>query len=218
MKIGRKRLTDDMHESADALSGRNKNHFFGSSYRRNFEGYREVRFTDPMGKKVTQRTYVGEYYNPVLSYARQIELRVLYILLTVVCVGLFLFSAMRDAACNSAGYVALFQALSIAMMVWLIYVMIFYVISPGKMTIGDYNTIHKPLLTSTKLGCIFLWCCAGTCLLSCLLNRSPADLVCCAALAVSGLSVFAINWFESRLVYEVLPNDAAAPEDSVEIG
>ena len=218
MKIGRKRLTDGMHESAEALNGRNKNHFFGSSYRRNFEGYREIRFTDPMGKKVTQRTYVGDYYNPVLSYARQIELRILYILLAGIGIGLFVFSAMQDAACNSVKYVALFQALSIAMMVWLVYVMIFYVISPGKMTIGDYNTIHKPLLTATKLGCIFLWCCAGACLLSCALSRSPADLVCCAALAVSGLSVFAINWFESRLVYEVLPNDAAAPEDSVEIG
>ena len=191
--------------------------FHRSAYHRHFDGYKELKYRDPTGKTVIERTYVGDWYEPALSRENQIRLRVLYVLLAGFGIAAFVFGALRQTPCNSVIYVALFQALAIAMIIWLIYVLIFYVPTLGRMTIGDYNTLHAPLIRASLMCTIALWGSAAGSVLSCFLNAAWTDLICTLIFAAGGLMFFLINRLENMLHYHVLPNDTQAPDESVEI-
>ena len=209
------KLRQTQHEE-DYNSARTSG-FHRSAYHRHFDGYKEIKFKDPTGKTVIQRTYVGDWYEPDFTRENQIKLRVLYVLLTVFGVGLFIYAATRVTACNTALYVALFQGLAVAMLIWLIYVLIFYVPSLGRLTVGDYNSIHQPLIRASFMMTLCMWACAAGAILSLILNGYLMDILCCLLFAAAGLMFFIINRMESRLIYHVLPNDTEAPDESVEI-
>ena len=206
----RRQRQDDFNTAGD--SG-----FHRSAYHRHFDGYKELKYTDPRGKTVIERTYIGDWYEPALSRENQIKMRILFVLLAVFGIAAFIYGALRTSPCNSALYVALFQAVAVPMLFWLVYVLIFYVSTMGRMTIGDYNSIHAPLIRSSLMVTICLWGSAAGSVVSCVLSGTFSDLICALIFAAGGLMFFIINRFENMLHYHVLPNDTQAPEGSVEI-
>lgn len=194
--------------------------FHRPAYHRNFQGYTEVKRINAAGKAIIERVYTGHYYEPMLSRERRITLRVMYLLLFVGGVALFAFTATRSARCNSMLYVGLFQAAAVLMAPWCLYVLIFYLPATGKLTIGEYDTLHKPLIRAALACAICQWLAAAACAVCFLLHLSEpkwTDLFCAGGFAAAG-ALFGLIWFlESHLEYAVLDNETPTPEDGVEI-
>lgn len=194
--------------------------FHRPAYHRNFEGYTEVKRIDEHGRTVIQRIYTGKYYEPDLAPFRRITLRLFYILFFVGGTGLFLYCATRELICNTILYVNLFQAVAIPLLLWCIYVLIFYIPSTGKLTVGEYNTQHKPLINASRLASLCMWATAGMVVAAVVLHldREPLrNLLCAAGYICSGAMMFLISWFESNLNYIVTSSSEEMPPDGVEI-
>ncbi len=194
--------------------------FHRRAYHRNFQGYTEVKRLRPDGRTVIERVYTGHWYEPMLSMERRVRLRILYVLLFLCGAGVFGWAATRRAVCNTVLYVGLFQALAVAMAIWCLYVLVFYIPATGKLTIGEYDTLHKPLIRSAMACAVCLWAAAAAAVVCLVLDRAAAvgrDWLCPAGFALSG-ALFGLIWFlESRLEYAVLDNETPMPEDGVEI-
>ncbi len=172
------------------------------------------------GRTVIERVYTGRWYEPMLSRERQITLRILYVLLFVCGAGLFVFTATRRTRCNATLYVGLLQALAVVLGIWCIYVFVFYIPARGKLTIGEYDSLHKPLIRASGACALCqaaLAAASTVCFFLHLDQKDPADLVC--ALGFLGCTVlFGLIWFlESHLEYAVLDNSTVPPEEGVEI-
>lgn len=194
--------------------------FHSRAYHRNFEGYTEVKTLDARGRSVIQRVYTGKYYEPDLAPFRRVTLRIFYLLFFLGGAALFLFCATRPLPCNSVLYVSLFQAILIPLLLWCVYVLIFYIPSTGKLTIGEYKMQHKSLIRSTQLTAVCMWACAAAalvCFFAAADGRVAGVLLCAGGFAVSGGLIFLITLFERNLEYTVANGSAASPEDGVEI-
>jgi hypothetical protein len=194
--------------------------FHRRAYHREFEGWSEVKRVGLSGKVEIQRVYTGKYFEPAIPMQKRIALRALYVLLLVLSGWLFGSCAFRPAVCNTVLYVGFAQALTVGALIWIIYVLIFYVPTIGKMTIGDYNTLHRPLLRSTMAAGVCMGAAGVLSVLSFFLNRpvsDVADLLCSAGFIVSGCIVLIIHFLEKKLIYKELVNETAAPESATEI-
>lgn len=194
--------------------------FHRRAYHRNFQGYTEVKRVRPDGRAVIERVYTGHYFEPMLSKERRVRLRILYVLLFAGGAAVFGWAATRPAVCNTALYVGALQALALVMAMWCLYVLIFYIPASGKMTVGEYDTLHKPLIRSSLACALSQWAAAAAAVVCVLLNRDAAsgtDLLCAGGFVLGGVP-FGVLWFlESHLEYAVLDNDTPMPEDGVEI-
>lgn len=193
--------------------------FHSRSYHREFEGYTEIRMLESNGKTVLKRIYTGKYYEPDLAYYRRITLRFFYVLFYAAGLALFLFTASRPNACNTASYVGIFQLLFVPAVLWISYVLIFYVPQPGKLTVGEYHTLHGPLIRASMVCACLLWICASAALVCLIMNRNSAgcgDFLCIGGFLLSGGFYYLIHWFESRLQYTVTGKTTEI-EDGVEI-
>lgn len=194
--------------------------FHSRAYHRNFEGYTEVKTLDARGRSVIRRVYAGKYYEPDLAPFRRVTLRIFYLLFFLGGTALFLFCATRALPCNSARYVFLFQAASIPLLLWCVYVLVFYMPSTGKLTIGEYKTQHTSLIRSTQLTAACMWASAAAalvCFFAAADGRVFGVLLCAGGFALSGGLIFLITLFERNLQYTVTSSLSVSPEDGVEI-
>lgn len=193
--------------------------FHRQAYHRHFEGYTEVKRVDERGRTVLERIYTGKYYEPKLALHHRLTLRMFYIIFFLGGTALFLFCATRAASCNTAPYVILFQALAVPLLLWCAYVMVFYLPATGRLTIGEYNSLHKPLIRASALAALCMWL-AGAGALVCFLHLETAmstDLLCAAGFTGAGALMFLIHLLENRLEYTVIGSEAQPPEGGVEI-
>lgn len=194
--------------------------FHRRAYHRYFEGYTEVKRVNERGRTVVERVYTGKYYEPELEPFRRVTLRLFYLLFFVGGAALFLFCATRTVRCNTVPYVSLFQGLAVPMALWCAYVLAFYIPSTGKLTIGEYNSQHKPLIRASLLTAVCMWL-AGVGALVCFFlhieERALGDLLCAAGFAASGMLMFLIFLLESHLNYTVIGSGVQPPDDGVEI-
>lgn len=194
--------------------------FHRQAYHRHFEGYAEVKRVDGRGRTVIERVYIGKYYEPKLAPHRRLTLRMFYIIFFLGGTALFLFCATRIAPCNTAPYVNLFQALAVPLLLWCAYVMVFYLPATGKLTIGEYNSLHKPLIRASALTALCMWLIsAGTliCFVLCLDAEQGSNLLCAAGFAVAGALIFLIYVLENHLEYTVIGSETQPLEGGVEI-
>lgn len=194
--------------------------FHRRAYHRNFEGYTEVKQLNAQGKTVIQRIYTGKYYEPELDMKHRLTLRFFYLVFFISGTALFLYCSTRSFFCNTVIYVNLFQAICIPLLLWCIYVLAFYLPSTGKLTIGEYNTEHRSLLSAARLTACCMWCTAAAALLCGILNfrtQSLSMLLCVPGFAAAGLLIFLIYLFENMLKYTIIENDASAPPEGMEI-
>lgn len=194
--------------------------FHRQAYHRHFEGYTEIKRLDERGRTVIERVYTGKYYEPELVPYRRITLRLFYMIFFLGGTALFLFCATRTALCNTAPYVNLFQALAVPMVLWCAYILVFYIPSLGKLTVGEYNSQHRPLIRAALLTSVCMWLTGVGSLMCVLLHLETGmgkDLLCVAGFALAGVLIFLIYLLESRLEYAVTNSEAPPPEDGVEI-
>ena len=194
--------------------------FHRQAYHRHFEGYTEVKRVDERGRTVIERVYTGKYYEPELAPHRRLTLRMFYVIFFLGGTALFLFCATRTVPCNTAPYVNLFQALAVPMLLWCAYVLVFYLPATGKLTIGEYNSLHKPLIRASTLTALCMWL-AGAGALACFIlhleTGTISDLLCAAGFAGGGAPMFLIGLMENHLEYAMAANEAKPPEDGIEI-
>lgn len=194
--------------------------FHRQAYHRHFEGYTEVKRVDERGRTVIERVYTGKYYEPELALHRRLTLRLFYLIFFLGGTGLFLFCATRTTPCNTAPYVNLFQALAVPLVLWCAYVLVFYIPSMGKLTAGEYNSQHRPLVRASLLTSVCMWLTGAGALVCFMLHLEAGavnDLLCAAGFAAAGALVFLIYLLESHLEYTVTGSEAQPPEDGVEI-
>ena len=195
--------------------------FHRAAYHRHFKGYTEVRRAGDGGKTRIERIYTGSYYEPALTLLQQRQLRFVYLVFSIFGAALYLFCASRDVLCNKTAYVVIFEAVALVLLLWVIYLLCFYLPATGKMTEGDYHSLHKPLIHAGMLVSISMWITALASVLCFFLNReaaSSADLLCALGFGVGGCFMFVLHFMEKRLIYR--KTNAPVPEgieDGIEI-
>ena len=194
--------------------------FHRQAYHRHFEGYTEVKRVDERGRTVIERIYTGKYYEPELAPHQRLTLRLFYLIFFLGSTALFLFCATRTALCNSAPYVNLFQALAVPLLLWCAYVLAFYIPSMGELTVGEYNSQHRPLIRASLMAAVCMWLTSAgalVCFMLCSGAGRGSNLLCAVGFAAAGALIFFIYLLESHLEYAVIGSETHPPEGGVEI-
>lgn len=194
--------------------------FHSRAYHKHFEGYTEYKVKNEKGRSITKRIYTGKYYEPDLAPHLRRRLRIAYVLLFVCAVGLFMYCGTRVSPCNTAPYVNAFQVIAVVLLFWHVYILVNYLANNGPLTIGEYNSIHKPLIRASNLSGICMWICCAMSILSFFLHFQDLpflDLLCASGFFMSGLFLGIIYYLEYNLNYMVINNNTKVPEDGIEI-
>lgn len=193
--------------------------FFSSSYHRHFEGYAEYEMVDEKGEARIQRVYTGMYYIPELDKKQRILHQLVQSTLWLLAWAVFIFGASRQGAGNGAWYVGLWQAVDIAVLVWVGAGIFNYLIASQKMTVGEWRSSAQRV----KHGCI---CASITMVATCFMTildlvltgeNVNAHLIGASSFLGAALCM-AVSWRkERRLVYKRVPSDEHAPGYAAQI-
>ncbi|MGM9521687.1 MAG: hypothetical protein ACI3VB_04330 [Oscillospiraceae bacterium] len=126
-------------------------------YSRFFEGFDEVAVPKEGGKGFKlKRIYTADYYKQELTDRNRIILRIFYILCFIVLCVLFGSAAVSRVISNSTWYVGVFQAACLALLLWLLIALVYYVPSEKLMTVHIYRSMTQHFRRSTAgLSCGF---------------------------------------------------------------
>jgi len=175
-----------------------------NAYHNHFEGYREyyVMNSDGRGKHI-ERVYTAEYYCRDVSDQMNNWLKVIYAALFIISVAVIVWAMTRAVLINYTIYVAVPQALVLALAIINLYPMLFYVIAPRDMTVSDYKNITKlKILNRIMLGCSSLLMIAGIVYLIINgLDDGKTTLLCVLCYVISLLAVMSICIIESKMKY-----------------
>lgn len=115
-------------------------------YHKYFEDFEEERVPNQNGKGThIEHKYVGYYFHLGMNEA----LRILYALMGA-AVGCLAYAATRTAHCNTAGYSVVFQAVTLLLCLWFLWVLVYYVSAPKDMTIYKYKSTALQILKVCK--------------------------------------------------------------------
>lgn len=219
----KKKLRDqyDKEKRREVLDASKPASFHRGAYHRDMEGYTESTWYDAKGHPHIRRIYTQGYYVPAISRRQQIFRRVFYVLFFAAGVFLFGLGTTRDLPANHNRAAAALQVLSVLAFLYLAGLLIFYCVSFGKMTVGDFKTIHKPLVVASLIQAMLLWSGAIVSFFINLLQASRLShlhYLCPLAEASAGFLIFAVFLMEGRLEYTVEHNkNADTAADGVEI-
>jgi hypothetical protein len=191
--------------------------YHSTPYHRHFEGYTEMQITEPNGSRKITRVYTGQYYSQDMSGKHRILNRLLYAALYIAAVALFLFCA---SASNTTWYITAAQALAVLGFFRMLYVLINYMTAPQKMEVGFYRATSGPLIKSSRITAIALWLLSLLTLIYILLHTDKnviAELIYMAGYVCSGVAVFLISLFESRITYNRTRSEHETSGNGVEI-
>lgn len=177
------------------------------------QDYAEYRELDSRGRSVTRRVYVGKYYEPVIDKRRRVLLRLVYLVCFAAAAFFYFRSAMVTVFANTTPAATLLQAAGFAVLLWLVYVLLFYLPQTGKLTRSDYKSLHQPLIRSSAVLAAVQVCSAVSQTVSLAWDsRQWAVTLGCAAMSLLSAGAAAVIWrLESHLRYNELENDAAVP-------
>lgn len=179
-------------------------------YHKYFEDYAEERVPNRDGKGThIEHTYAGYYYRLGLNGSVKIALRSLYLLLGLAAAGCLLFGSTRTAHYNTMPYAAILQALTLLAVVWFIWVLLYYVLSPKDMTVYKYkSTALQMLRVSRYLSAAFLLNAFLTAVdMICFKAATREQAACLGAYLAGSILVFGLKMIEQSLPYERLSND-----------
>jgi len=133
----RERIKDSVKKGG--LSN-NELHHPSRAYERHFEGY--VEKSEPVpGKKRSKavRTYVDSIWVQELSARQRLRRRVLYVVLYLLALPPFLYSATRLIDANTVWFVTLPQAVSVLTLGWTALNLYRYCTAPREMTVRQHR-------------------------------------------------------------------------------
>jgi archaellum biogenesis protein FlaJ (TadC family) len=179
-------------------------------YHKYFEDYEEERVPNRDGKGThIEHKYVGYYYRLGVSDAVKIVLRILYLLTGLIAAGCLVFASTRVAHCNTMSYSVILQAITLLTVIWFVWVLIYYILSPKDMTVYKYKSTALQMLRVCK-------CLAAAFLLNavlvaadmiCFKSTAREQMICLAAYLTGCILIFGLKAIEQSLPYERLSND-----------
>lgn len=205
-KIQRKELDRTGGSPEDAV-------FHSKGYHKSFDGYVEVKRLDGNGRMKIQRIYVDNYYEPDEPRRARILRRAVYTLLHALAIFLWYRSATAAVAVNYLIVVNIFHAALFLSLLWGSYVLLFYILEPGRMTIGNYKSLHRPLTRANFITAALFAGNALAILAAAALLPEPVSSVLPHTICGAAAS-FLIGFGEKRLTYTVIDNDTPAPPDA----
>ena len=147
-------LREGLSDSArkGELDGKKKQFRGSRAYQKFFEDYEEVTVPKKNGKgSRIRRIYAGEYYRKDCSDSRWIADKIIYLLLAVCSIIFFALAAYPNDPANRAWFVAVGQALTMAVYFRLLIALCSYLVSARNMTVSGWKRACRPLVRTTQL-------------------------------------------------------------------
>lgn len=188
------------------------------AYHKYWQGYTERTVIQPNGKAKIERYYAAPWKQRDLSLKMWVVLKLLYFVLTTASVVLFLLATTWETGSNRCWYSALAGLPAGLSLFWLIVAVLNYMVSPRKMTLGEYNSHCKLRWIALAATCLLILAACGDILYFTLsAQETGADLLCAALLVLAGALCAAMFLLESRLGYQDIPNQTQLPDDCLPI-
>ncbi len=161
---------------------------------------------DGKGSK-TIRVYEGDYYYQDIPNKKWIVYRILFPLMFMGSLTIFTILLLSREPGNSMWYVILSQIISLLSYFYLLYVLIGYITSPRKMTVGCFNATSKPIIFSAKLNSFCLVLAAIVRMIYLIINDDGDimnNIYIISLLIMSATLSFLIGFFESKINYIII--------------
>ncbi len=185
-------------------------------YDRYFEGYEEhTVMKDNSGKLRKEYTYAGIFYRHAMPRKQWIEVKILYVLLTVCSLMLYLHASTGQIICNHEFYVTFFQALSLLANIWYLWVLVSYAAAPRAMKIYNFKSTSRQLKRCAPvLGGVYALTALGI-LVSLIRNAQERgrQAVCLLEVLLAAGMIFLVFFLEYHMRYETVPNAGGEPAD-----
>lgn len=182
----------------------------GRSYQKHFENYEEEVYVKKNGKTGVRRVYKGMYYRQELSRSSYVLLRFAYVLCLLMAVLLFSVGATLRQKSNFALLIVLAQSVTGLLLLWTFVVLLIYLITPKKMTKGDYHAGSRALCKAAGNAAIGMACTFALTVLYDLAHFSELiyeDYLCAFCFGAGALLVFGIRLLENRIPYTVFSQE-----------
>ena len=179
-------------------------------YHKYFEDYEEERVPNRDGKGThIEHKYVGYYYRLGVKRITRIALRLLYLVLGCLAAACLLFGAARMAHCNTLPVMVILQAVTLLLLIWFVWVLLYYIFVPENMTSYKYKSTALQMLKVCKWLSVVFFLDAASVLADILINKNTAQeqIICLAAYIAGGMVAVILRTVERALPYERLSND-----------
>jgi archaellum biogenesis protein FlaJ (TadC family) len=179
-------------------------------YHKYFEDFEEERVPNRDGKGThIEHKYVGYYYRLGVKNAVKFALRTLYLLLGAVVIGCLLFASTRMAHYNTMPYSVVLQAITLLAILWFLWVLIYYILSPNDMTVYKYKSTALQMIKVCKWLTVAFLLNAILVIADMVIFQSTSreQSVCLAAYLLGGILILGLKKIEQALPYERLSND-----------
>lgn len=189
-----------------------KKQFFRRSYEKHFENYEEEIYVKKNGKTGVRRVYKGMYYQQDLSRSSYILLRVAYVLCLLLTVALYWRGATFVLGSNFAAVIVLAQSITGLLLLWTLFVLVIYLVTPKKMTKGDYLSSSRPLCKAARNAAIGMAVTLAMTLsydLSQLPQFNRDDILCMFCFCAGSLLMLCIYIIENRVSYTTFWEDTS---------
>ena len=197
----------NLERDVDMMFPDTSNLFQHNAYRRHFEGYVEKREATIDGKEKVRRVYKGEYYRQNLSRLQYVLLRVGYLAGMAAGIVLFVKGAVCERESNYAALVVFAQSITGLLILYSAFVLLIYLMTPRKMTIGDYKSGSIAFCKALKrIGISVLAVIALTVGYDLLFMRRIGleDLYCILCFALCGLIFIGMRSLEEHIEYQTV--------------
>lgn len=206
-----KRAADSMNSRGEAPG----HGWHSNAYHRYFEGYAEYETLDSRGKTVIKRVYEGTVYSPELDRKGKTTLRLLLSALWLVSGAVFALAATREVPANMLWISAILQLAALGCLVWMLTALVNVWMSPEKMTVADYRTGSRRLVSSAVAALAVMLLCALTYLICAFVFEESIlmHLLCAGLCGVSALLMLLANRLESNVTYREEKSGERAPAE-----
>lgn len=202
----------------DALQGNDQIHH-SRYYHSFFKGFSEkiVPGKNGRGRKI-ERVYTEDYIVSGLDNMAEIVSRISVLVLFLISLIPFFFSAIARAPFNSTAYVAAAQMLGIIILIFELGTILFYLARSLKMTIYDYSSTSERLIKLSGIAGIVLLICFVSALITVIIYRFDlSDIRYAAGYLLAALVQFTLRVYEDKKTYTSIENDIQEPEGSNKI-
>lgn len=190
------------------------------TYNQYFENWIEYETTSPEGKKRILRLYDGAWYTLDMSRRKKILCKLMYAAIWLLSGVLFFLAALQWTAGNNQFYVLVFEAAALIFWVLCGYYLILHLITPLKMTIGQYKGGPIALSNFAKLSCPAYLGAAVTMVIHAFTRAGDdivRELLCSLGFLASGAVLFSLCIIEKKMPYDITPSRPEPPKGAEKI-
>ncbi len=181
---------------------------YSRGFRKYFEDWEEHEVMVAPGKFKAERVYLGDYYALRGGRAKKLRFAAGYAALLAGMLLCFFGASTAELAFNVTWYAAAAQTLILLCGLWALVSIGQWLLSPARMTVGEYRLSHESLLRSAKA----LTAANGLAAVLALLhpifsggNQIPEMLLACGLYLAGGCMSWALRALEMRQEFEKIP-------------